>query len=800
MLGFHAVSEAPLSHAAVAVTAAVSYVDGAVDFGTEQFIVPKGGLSRGRKPELPILNLAHPMSDGLVSALAFYEGGGNVVRDLSSYRTTIASSSLATNSQDAQIRHWDFAGGNFDVGDPVWKIDTERCLDFNSGADLDVVEYSGTKLTSTLNGSNPWSIVWWQKVNSSENGSGRQACLFHNGWNHTAYSGTDKAILIFITGGKIEVDHVGENNTYSDASLTFDAWQQIAVTYDGSTERVYIDGVEKGSASVGALDLESSPPYHAGDGDDPAPLVWGNEGIYSRSYPTRMKLRSTMIYEKALSTNQIKELHVNPYGIYRSTTPIIPASFVVKASTVGLTGQKKVSGVLSLTSTASVSVPDSDMTIAGKTTISSTGSTSIDSAPLGVLISTGPATVTTNGSLSLVSSASVSGSATLASDGHIKLKGEQSFTGSIQLLDPSAKGNTLVMAGAASLTGSAALSSKGSLKLSGAESLSGSATITCNGANITPGVVSLSSAATLTIAPTTLPTGVSVLTGPSTLASNGTIRLAGQAVLSSSATLSSAGSPSVQAVIAITSTGTLSTAGSLTLSGEISASGSGSTSGGSPNLIMRGVLTLGQGAFTNAFGSAFNLTTSRCRVTGSLIEAGAISLSSVATLEFLEGVKRKGVSILTGPSSVSLNGEVLKPGIVSVSGAGTISVDTKLIRTGIISLVNQGSLTSNGVLTIAGISNIGSSAEFSSSGQHLISGLLEITGSATLSIALIPLIPDEVLITLHIDQINILEAFIDQNRTLDSYIFQQLNSNLNVDLQSSTPRYIDQELSLSVER
>ena len=55
MLGFHAVSEAPLSHAAAGVAAEASYVDGAVEFGREPIIIPRGGLSRNRKPELPRL-------------------------------------------------------------------------------------------------------------------------------------------------------------------------------------------------------------------------------------------------------------------------------------------------------------------------------------------------------------------------------------------------------------------------------------------------------------------------------------------------------------------------------------------------------------------------------------------------------------------------------------------------------------------------------------------------------------------------------------------------------------------------
>ena len=116
MLGFHAVSEAPLSHAAVGVPSDVSYVDGVVNIGRAQTIIPKGGLSRGRKPELPVLNHAHPLSHGLVNALAFYEGAGKTVHDLSPY------------GADNTITHYDFAGGTLSPGEPVWQVRGHKCL------------------------------------------------------------------------------------------------------------------------------------------------------------------------------------------------------------------------------------------------------------------------------------------------------------------------------------------------------------------------------------------------------------------------------------------------------------------------------------------------------------------------------------------------------------------------------------------------------------------------------------------------------------------------------------------------
>ena len=786
MLGFHAVSEAPLSHAAAGVAAEASYVDGAVEFGREPIIIPRGGLSRNRKPELPRLNLAQPMSDGLVSALALYEGAGNVAHDVSSY------------NNDAQIYHWDFAGRAMEPGAPNWEVDingplAERCLRLNSPDsstpnDITVIEQTG-KAVDALDGSNSWSIVWWQKLAGSESGSGRKGCIFHNGWNHTAYSGLDKSILIFVSGGKIEVDHIGEINTYSDASLTFDEWQQIAVTYDGSTERVYINGVEKDSASVGALDLDSST------------LRWGNDS-FSGLNPTHMRLKSTLIYQKSLSASQIKELYINPYSIYRSSPPIIPDIFNVPKTTMEIDSEIKIGGASSISSSASLS-GDEKLTLGSAVNLSSVATATFKGpAKLkGVVVSTGPATVGVTGSIITGSVVSISGTAALSSDAHLKLKGAQSFTGSVQLLDPNATVANLRTAGVASISGSSSVAADGSLRLAAIQSISTQGTLSVDGRPVQKGGLNLSSSATLSANGTSMPTGVGILTGPSTLSTNGSVKVAGKLSTSSSSTLSSAGYSSVQAAVSVTGQGTLTTKASLSVAGGVSPSGV-ATKTTVGRMTLRGILSINQfGAFNQEFSDAFDLSASRLGAHGSqTMWANPVSFSSSASMSIGEGIKLKAVSILTGPSTVAANGSVLRTVAVSVSGAGTLSVAGVRLRTTTVALSNQASAVLNGVLYTGGKTTIESAATVSGRGAQTLRGKLDISGSSTVTAVPVMFLPDNVLITLYINQVESLEGFINQNKALDGYIFQQMNTDLNIDSQLSTSRYIDRELSVGLER
>ena len=99
-----------------------------------------------------------------------------------------------------------------------------------------------------------------------------------------------------------------------------------------------------------------------------------------------------------------------------------------------------------------------------------------------------------------------------------------------------------------------------------------------------------------------------------------------------------------------------------------------------------------------------------------------------------------------------------------------------------------------------GKTTIESAATISSRGAQTLRGKLDISGSSTVTAMPVMFLPDDILITLYINQVNSLDGFISQNKALDGYILQQMNSTLNIDSQLSTSRYIDQELSVGLER
>jgi len=217
---------------------------------------------------------------------------------------------------------------------------------------------------------------------------------------------------------------------------------------------------------------------------------------------------------------------------------------------------------------------------------------------------------------------------------------------------------------------------------------------------------------------------------------------------------------------------------------------------------LRGILSINQfGAFNQEFSDSFDLSASRLGAHGSqTLWANPVSFSSSASMSIGEGIKLKAVSILTGPSTVAANGSVLRTVAVSVSGAGTLSVAGVRLRTTTVALSNQASAVLNGVLYTGGKTTIESAATVSSRGAQTLRGKLDISGSSTVTAVPVMFLPDNVLITLYINQVESLEGFINQNKALDGYIFQQMNTDLNIDSQLSTSRYIDRELSVGLER
>ena len=61
-----------------------------------------------------------------------------------------------------------------------------------------------------------------------------------------------------INSGYIEMAHWANDVVYSSAIVTFDNWSMYTCTYDGITERVYVNGIQKGSSTQTLLTTTGS--------------------------------------------------------------------------------------------------------------------------------------------------------------------------------------------------------------------------------------------------------------------------------------------------------------------------------------------------------------------------------------------------------------------------------------------------------------------------------------------------------------------------------------------------------------
>lgn len=110
-----------------------------------------------------------------------------------------------------------------------------------------VNDYASIETSNDISGNNPWTISIWANVSSSENSSGRQGWLI---WQGTSNQTTNQLISMGVTSGAIEIAHWGNDTTFTNAAVDFNQWEQYVCTYDGTTEKVYVNGIQKASKTT----------------------------------------------------------------------------------------------------------------------------------------------------------------------------------------------------------------------------------------------------------------------------------------------------------------------------------------------------------------------------------------------------------------------------------------------------------------------------------------------------------------------------------------------------------------------
>jgi hypothetical protein len=105
----------------------------------------------------------------------------------------------------------------------------------------------------------------------------------------------------------------------SIVALSNNIWYTVAVSYDGDVLRVYIDGDEKNTKTIGALTV-----------NDDAELIFGN--TVNRDYNGQIAFAG--FWDRALAGNEIRTLHEDLTGFLRKRHTA-PPRYVFKIYTIG---------------------------------------------------------------------------------------------------------------------------------------------------------------------------------------------------------------------------------------------------------------------------------------------------------------------------------------------------------------------------------------------------------------------------------------------------------------------------------
>jgi hypothetical protein len=199
-------------------------------------------------------------SNGLVAAYGFNEGSGTTVKDSSG------------NNNTGTISNATWATGRYG-----------KALSFNGTNSWVTVQNS-----ASLNLTGPMTLEAW--IETSASPTDWQALIFKEMPSDTAYylyrSGYSDAPV----GGMYSS---GEQSIVASNNLTLNTWMHLAFTYDGSTERLYVNGVLVASqAKTGAVQSSTGVLHIGGDS------VWGEffQGL----------IDEVRIYNRALSASEIQ--------------------------------------------------------------------------------------------------------------------------------------------------------------------------------------------------------------------------------------------------------------------------------------------------------------------------------------------------------------------------------------------------------------------------------------------------------------------------------------------------------------
>ena len=224
---------------------------------------------KNQKPPVGFqINWSHPLARGLVGCWLFNEGGGNKVYD------------LAKNNHGTLINR------------PLWWTGRNGyALKFDG-----VNDYVDAGSGASLNITDAITVSAWIKPFSTHDG----------GVIEKTIGGTvNKQYLMFVSGSELlnfrVMKAAGIYDARSASYPPLNTWTHIVGRYDGSEVSVWVNGIKQ------ITTVAAAAPIDSGSG---ATLI----GMLGSSiYPFNGLIDEVRVYNRALSSSEIKQLYQDPY-------------------------------------------------------------------------------------------------------------------------------------------------------------------------------------------------------------------------------------------------------------------------------------------------------------------------------------------------------------------------------------------------------------------------------------------------------------------------------------------------------